>query len=148
MVSKQGGRSIQWMDRLTAFAILWGRACAESAQPKRCRSRRNLSQQALPATENPFKMTFPQRSLCAAQMVSNLGSRPDPIQFKRGGNRKLFSDAPFEFPLRMGARKGVPGKPSTGWFASTVCSPFPEERFAFLFYGASPAPRDFLKKIE
>ncbi len=81
-------------------------------------------------------------------MVSNLGSRPDPIQFKRGGNRKLFSDAPFEFPLRMGARKGVPGKPSTGWFASTVCSPFPEERFAFLFYGASPTPRDFLKKIE
>ena len=40
------------------------------------------------------------------------------------------------------------GEPSTGWFASTVCSPFPEERFAFLFYGASPAPRDFLKKIE
>ena len=59
---------------------------------------------------------------------------------------------PFERPRCLRGPQRRSGKPSTGWFALSVCSPFRRERFAFPFglWGLlAPTPRrKLLKKLE
>ena len=104
--------------------------------------RRNPPQPARPAAEDPHKTAFPQRSPCAAQMAFDLGSWSSPVQSGSGAvgtesflGRAVRGSAPPRGPQRRS------GEPSTGWFTSTVCSPFSGERSAFPFgCGALPRP--------
>ena len=108
-VSKQGGRTIQWMVRLTAFAILWGRKRAAPAQPKYSRSAEAGPNRPALRQRSRTKRRFHRDRRVRRKWRSILAPGPAQSSLVRARwEQRAFWGAPFEVPLRPGARKGVP----------------------------------------
>ena len=108
-VSKQGRRTIQWMVRLTAFAILWGRKRAAPAQPKYSRSAEAGPNRPALRQRSRTKRRFHRDRRVRRKWRSILAPGPAQSSLVRARwEQRAFWGAPFEVPLRPGARKGVP----------------------------------------